>query len=233
MWKVLTRSERHMMFFGGYLGMGLVIVADSVVGRVSGRDIVPPASLLSVPLLIAFFVITGLRFVFDMPASVESNWVFRSAALHPLPRPSDVVRRFMLIAVIPPLVTVCLLSVAPRYGLLPALLHATAVAVMTELGIGIVLLHFQKIPFTCIREPETRRLMLRFLFCLLSVLAIVPILANIEHWAIERATHFLVLSGVLLIGWFLLERHRNAPAELPTLAFEERSPAAFEILKLA
>jgi hypothetical protein len=232
-WRVLTRSERHLMFFGGYLGMGLVVVADSVIGRVTGRNVLPPASLLSVPLLIAFFVITGLRFVFDMPASVESNWVFRSAALHPSPLPSSVVRRFMLMTVIPPLVAVCLLSVGPRYGWLPAVLHAAAATVMAELCIGLVLLRFPKIPFTCSREPETRQMMIRLLACLLGVLAIVPLLANIEHWAIKGATHFLILSALLLTAWFFLERHRSGPAEPPPLAFEERSPAAFEILKLA
>ena len=62
---------------------------------------------------------------------------------------------------------------------------------------------------------------------------IVPLLANIEHWAIERATHFLVLSALLLIAWIYLERRRNEPSEPQPLAFEERSPAAFELLKLA
>lgn len=232
MWRVLTRSERHMMFFGGYLGMGMVIVADSVVGRIHRGTVVPPESLLSVPLLIAFFVITGLRFVFDMPASAESNWVFRAAALHPWPPPATVVRRFMLMTVIPPLAAVCLLSVGPRYGWLPAVLHAAAATVMAELCIGAVLLRFHKIPFTCVREPETRQMMIRLLACLLSVLAIVPILANVEHWAIERSSHFLVLSALLLVAWFYVERRRNQPAE-PELAFEERSPSAFELLKLA
>jgi hypothetical protein len=233
MWRVLTRSERHLMFFGAYLGMGLVIVADSAVGRVIPGGAVPPASLLSIPLLIAFFVITGLRFVFDMPASAESNWVFRSAALYPTPPPSSVVRRFMLMIVIPPLVAGCLLSVAPRYGWLPAALHAAAATVMAELCIGVVLLHFHKIPFTCVREPETRQMMIRLLACLLSVLIIVPLLANIEHWAVERATHFLIFSALLLIAWVYLERRRSEPEEPQPLAFEERSPAAFELLKLA
>lgn len=233
MWRVLTRSERHLMFFGGYLGMGFVIVADSAVGRVTRGSVVPPASLLAIPLLIAFFVITGLRFVFDTPASAESNWVFRAAALYPTPPPSSVVRRFTLMIVIPPLVAVCLLSVGPSYGWLPGVLHAAAATVMAELCIGAVLLRFHKIPFTCVREPETRQMMIRLLACLLSVLMIVPLLANIEHWAIERATHFLVLSALLLIAWIYLERRRNEPSEPQPLAFEERSPAAFELLKLA
>lgn len=231
-WRVLTRSERHLMFFGGYLGMGLVVIADSAVARV-GTHVVPPASLLSVPLLIAFFVITGLRFVFDMTASSEANWVFRSAALNPSPPPAEVARRFVLMTTIPPLIAVCLLSVGPRYGWLPAILHATTAAVIAELCVKAVFLRFNKIPFTCVKEPEMRQLMMRILACGLCVVAIVPLIADIEHWAIEKAPHFVVMAGLLLITWFLLGRYQKEQTDTQTLTFEERPAAAFELLKLA
>ncbi|MGC2658647.1 MAG: hypothetical protein WA324_11885 [Bryobacteraceae bacterium] len=233
MWRVLTRSERHLMFFGGYLAVGLVIIADSFVGRVLPKYTLPPASLLSVPLLIAFFVITGLRFVFDVPAAIDSNWVFRSVTLQPSPPPASVARRFMLLTVIPPLVAVCLISVAPRYGWFPAVLHAAIAAIMAELCIGAVLWQFSKIPFTCVRAPEPRQMMIRLILCLLTVLVLVPILASIEHWAIGSTGHFLVLAALLLGAWAIQERHRRQPSEFPALIFEERSPAAFELLKLA
>ncbi len=54
----MTRSERHVMFLGGYLGVGLVVVAQSAEGDPS-----------QIPLLMAFFLITGLRLAFDIPAT--------------------------------------------------------------------------------------------------------------------------------------------------------------------
>ena len=58
-------------------------------------------SSASLPLLIAFFLISGLRFVFDLPAALAANWIFRLAVGVPDPTPRAIARRFLLLAVLP------------------------------------------------------------------------------------------------------------------------------------
>src|SRR5262249_31413517 len=77
--KVLLRSEQHLLFIGAYFGVGVVIVAQSALDNLS-KDSTPPLpspEYLVIPLLIAFFIVTGLRFVFDRPVSLDANWLFR------------------------------------------------------------------------------------------------------------------------------------------------------------
>ncbi len=81
--KVLFRSERHLMFLrrisGHWAGDG---GPDNADARPPSRRWLPTEyDLLAVPFMLAFFVVTGLRFVFDMPAALDANWIFRSAAL--------------------------------------------------------------------------------------------------------------------------------------------------------
>ncbi|MBV8866318.1 MAG: hypothetical protein JO210_13075, partial [Acidobacteriaceae bacterium] len=100
--KVLTRSEQHLMFFGAYLGIGLVLVVQTALdSHNEGSARLPGSDYLAIPFLIAFFLITGLRFVFDRPAAFPANWIFRITADAPWPEPRKVARRLMLWATIP------------------------------------------------------------------------------------------------------------------------------------
>ena len=88
--RVLTRSERHVMFLGGYLGVGLVLVAQASEG-----------DLKHIPLLLAFFLISGLRLAFDIPASPAASWAFQFSANDITPSPNAVARRLMMLLVLP------------------------------------------------------------------------------------------------------------------------------------
>ncbi len=71
---------------GGFLGVGLVVVVQSVTAA---------------PLLLAFFLITGLRLSFEIPATMSANWLFRFAANDIAPNPNAITRRLMMVLVLP------------------------------------------------------------------------------------------------------------------------------------
>ncbi len=224
------------MFFGGYLGIGLVIVAQTVFDSAghAGNSAMPNSALLSVPLMTAFFVISGLRFAFDIPAALDANWVFRIAILSPPPEPRAIPRKLMLWAVLPWQVLALCPITAIRFGWPVAIGHTAAVIAFTALFVEAVLVRFRKIPFTCSAQPELRQLLLRILGSVFAVLVIVPMLAAIEHWVLSEPLRFLGLAPALLLAWHLLRRYRRDMLSIDqALTFEERPPAAFELLKLA
>lgn len=232
--KVLARSEQHLMFFGGYLGIGLVIIAQTAFDgfRHSANARLPDTDFLSVPLFIAFFVVTGLRFAFDIPAALNANWMFRVSTEDPNPLPQSVARRLLLLLTVP--WEVLLAGVMTyRFGWSVALLHGATVIALTIVLIETVLLRFRKIPFTCATQPEARQLMMRLLGALLGVLMFVPLVSGIERWMLADPWRFVSLAILLLVVWYLLRRSQQEilTAE-DVLTFEERPPAAFEVLKL-
>lgn len=203
--KVLTRSERHVLLLGAYLGIGLVMAAG--------------ADPLSWPLLIAFFLITGLRFVFDLPAALAASWIFRAALGVPDPTPRAMARRFLLLAVLP----WQLAFPWPWQALALNILFST-------LAIDLLLGGYRKIAFTCHSKPDTGQMVIRIVGLLLTILVLIPVLTGIERWALKDLWRFAGLATVMAAALYGLRRKKGG--EEP-LVFEERPAAAFELLKLA
>ncbi len=234
--KALMRSERHLMFFGTFLGIGLVMVAqtlaDSVTAGASGA--IPSAALLALPTTIAFFLIAGLRFVFDMPAALNANWIFRLTTETSDPPPILLARKFMLAATLPWEVFVLTPLTARVYGWRIAGLHTAAVIVASVLLMEAALLKFRKIPFTCCAHPDIKRLLFRLLAAMMAVTVAVPVFSELERWMLIQPFRFVALGVLLVLACLALDRYRREiPADQSTLTFEDAPPPAFEFLKLA
>jgi hypothetical protein len=203
--KVLLRNERHVLLLGAYLGIGLVMSAG--------------VNLLSLPLLIAFFLISGLRFVFDIPAAIAANWVFRVAAGAPHPTPRAMARRFLLFAVLPWQIA------------FPLPWRAIALDMLfSALAIELLLRNYRKIAFTCNLKPDTSQMVIRVVGLIVTILVLIPLLTGIEHWALQSLWRFGPLSVFLAAALWVA---RGKDGEDEPLIFEDRPAAAFELLKLA
>lgn len=210
--RVLTRSERHVMFLGGYLGVGLVIAAQTAAG-----------DLKQIPLLLGFFLISGLRLVFDTPAATTANWIFRYSANDITPSPNAVARRLLMLCVLP-------------WQLLPVGSFPMTIlnVIFCILGIDLVLLTFQRIPFTYSVQPDSRKMVIRFILALVGLLFLIPLLVSIERWAVLEWWRYSIVIAASTGAWLELRRRRRIQEnEQNELSFEERANSEFELLKLA
>ncbi len=234
--KVLSRSEQHLMFFGAYLGFGLVMVAQTAIdGVMGGTDrTLPTAGYLAIPLMVAFFMVSGLRFVFDIPAALNANWLFRVAVEEPKPEPRRVALRFMLLAVLPWEIALLTPVTAYWFGWETALMHTAVIVALTILFANAILVRFRKIPFTCSTQPEVKQLIFRILGSVLAVLIVVPMLAQLEHWMLTNPIRLIGLALALAGCQYWLRRYRREmlPNEW-ALTYEDGPRPAFELLKLA
>jgi hypothetical protein len=232
---VQLRSERHLMFIGGYLGIGLVLTAQTAMDSFNRRatSMAPNSDLLSVPLMIAFFIATGLRFAFDMPATLNANWMFRATIENPSPNPRRPVRKIMLLSVLTWQIVALFPLTMLRWGWHIALFHTLAVALLSVTLVEALLARFHKIPFTCSSRPDIRMLLMRILGAVFAVMIIVPILASMEESMLLNPLRF-VYGALLLAGawyWILRYRRNAAPAD-QCITFEDVAPPQFELLKL-
>jgi hypothetical protein len=214
------------MIFGGYLGIGLVMVAQAVFDGAN--------ALFAVPLLLAFFLLSGLRLVFEIPAVLSANWVFRVAPADPQPTPEAIARRFLLLAVLPWQIFL-LGPVAARHLGWAAALGLTAIDMtLSVLAIDLLLWNFHKIAFTYIARPDAKQIILRMLGALFALALLIPALVSVEQWALSGRGRFAAIAA-LSTGAFFEIRRRKRQRQAPELAltFEERPSTAFELLKLA
>lgn len=234
-WRTLLRSERHVMFFGAYFGMGLVLVGESLTENLTQRaPSVPGASLLAAPILIAFVLLTGLRFAFDIPAILPANWLFRSAVEKPSPPLRIVARKLALTLTLPWQLLLLAPLMAHRFGWRIALEHTGAVMALTVFGASLLFARFRSIPFTCSVQPDVQRFLTRILGALFALAVAVPLLTALERWMLFHPVRFIP-AGLLLLTFWLAFRAgtHDAFGSAEDVIFEERSPSAFELLKLA
>lgn len=220
--KTLLRSERHIMFFGGYLGIGLVLVVQSF------------HNVLAVPIMLSFFLISGLRFAFDIPAVLKANWLYRSSLEKP-PTPLRAVGRKLALALTLPW-QIFLLTPAMAYffGWQVALTQTAVVVVLTILLAEFVFAKFHAIPFACSVQPDIQRFLSRILGSLFALLIAVPLLASSEGWMLHRPTRFIPAALVAAVLYLYLQSQKRSTLEVDqVLTFEDRAPSAFELLRLA
>jgi len=220
--KTLLRSERHLMFFGGYLGLGLVLAIET------------SDNLIAAPILISFFLVTGLRFAFDIPAVLNANWLFRSAVERPQPPLGSIALKAALALTLPWQLLLLTPVMAHLFGWRIALAHTAVVAALTLLAAELLFARFRAIPFTCVVQPDIQRFLGRILGSLFGLLIAVPMLAGAERWMFLRPVRFIPGALLIAIAWVLLVSYKRDLAEYhQPLTFEERAPSSFELLKLA
>lgn len=234
-WAVLTRSERHLMFLGAYLGVGFVLTAQTVMDIFSrhSSSVAPASDLLAIPLMIAFFIATGLRLSFDIPAALSANWVFRSILEDPSPNPRRPVRTIMLVFVLSWQAAVLFPISFRLFGWRLALLEVLSTMLFSATLVEFLLLRFRKIPYTCVNRADIRMLLMRMLAAVLSVLIVLPLLASAERSMLLSPVRFAI--GVFLVGvvWYwIVSQRRSAAPFAERLTFEDGPLPDFELLKL-
>jgi hypothetical protein len=241
--KTLFRSERHLLFLGGYLGIGLVLTAEATIAPENYGKLTN--DLLAMPLYAAFFFATALRFAADTPAVLEANWTFRvilpaegpdparSNEKNPAPQPAGILKSLILVPLLPvQLAFACYTGF--HFGVKAGATQAVLTMALTGLFVESLVAGFQKLPFTCSRALETPRLVTRFLLCMLAVLGVIPALASIELWTLGDLRRLWFFA--FLLGGAAIRLHLRAAERLPherALTFEERPTQAFDRLELA
>jgi hypothetical protein len=147
--KTLARSTRHRLFLATWLSIGIsagIFVALTVR---NGKLEWSPEGLRTFPFLIAFFVISGFRTVFQFPADLACNWLLRITESRWTEVARRAARKTVLVSgLLPVLLTVLpfeIISVGWVAGLMHMLFQVVAGALLIEL----MFWKFDKVPFTC------------------------------------------------------------------------------------
>jgi len=233
--KTLLRNDCHSLIFGGFAGLGIVIASQtllSAVNQKSGRA--PSAAMISVPFTLAYFLICGLRFVFDLPAELRANWVHRVILDCEQQAPADAARKVILTFVLPWILLVCLPLYVYYWGwAIGSALTAVLVAGCYLLADGL-LRRFAKIPFACAYPAWKQSATVIVLFYVLGLWAFASLLPGLEHALLLKSVWYLWgLVLVLLVVRFALRRLRDDDPRSRVLIFDEVPDAPFELLNLS
>jgi hypothetical protein len=223
--RTMARNRKHRLLLAIYAGAGLAYVLSgaSSVFQANGHQInlLNPA-ISSIPLMLSFFVLLGMRILFTFPVELRANWVFRLTENGQRAEYLSGVRKLMATIGIAPLA----LGTFPVYGFLwgwePAARHLLLVTLLLFLALEYMLDGFPKIPFTCSYLPGKINLKAKIgvyltLFTVLSLAG-----AAIELALVKAHSGFwigaAVIAGVLA---YRLWKRTGWERELPAFVYEE------------
>jgi hypothetical protein len=214
--RTLLRSETHLQIASAFVAMGLVLSAQSLAAAFRSHAAHAEAFLktfsadiLSIPFILSFCIVAGIRLAFEIPSDLRANWVFAlwidPNALHTRPIARKVLLTFSLV----PLVPLCFVSSYVLWGFAAALLHTTIFAACSIAFVELLLLRFRKIPFTCSYPPFQSHSALIFVAYLFGFLIFTTYLPQLEFWSLAdpwRVSLFIPLLAIPLAAVYFYRK---------------------------
>jgi hypothetical protein len=236
--KTLFRSENHMLIIGGFAGVGTVLASESLFQSAAAGDASrwPSAALLSIPLVVLYLLLIGLRLSFEIPVTQRANWIFRLAS----PDASECVglaRKIMVTFLIPPLLAITLPAYSFVWGCRVGMIHTAVIAAASMLLIEILLVCYRKIPFTCSAPHFKSHIPVSGFFYLAGFMLFTYLVPTIERRASDDPLWYLGFILALTGIWLGLKLYRREMTRFDNrLIFEEQSDigdVVIEVLNLS
>ncbi len=225
--KTMARSSKHRIFLAAYAGVGFALAAQ-VMPAVKNKD-----AWLSLPLVVGFFLLSGMRFIFTIPSELPANWQFRVCDTDRQRPALNGTRTSMRWFGVLPL----FLVLSPFYFVwwTPAVALANLIFSITisVLLIEVLTMELRKIPFTCSYPPGKANVTLLWIGYWVAFLLYAFSMANLESWMVKRPRRlipFYLIVALLFAGfeWW----RRRADAVGVALIFDDAADPAVLTLGL-
>jgi hypothetical protein len=236
--KTLLRSEAHRLVLTGVGGLALVLASQALMHAFessgSARQAAMTSEALSIPFMVSFLLIVGIRAVFEIPAELRANWIFQLMLDPDQQECEPLARRVILFATLPWVLVVTFVAYLCLEGFGVAALHAALVATWSCLLTNIVLVRFRKLPFTCSMPVFKQHSIVTLIALCFGFLIYAGSTAEFESTALLSPMRLLNLVPVAALAWYIPRYLGNNTMDIERkLIFEEASTRSVELLRLS
>jgi hypothetical protein len=226
--KTIVRSRKHWLYLAAYAGVGFALVLQGLIGSSSSL------SLLSVPLILSFFLLSGMRFVFTLPAELRANWVFQLSEADGRRECLSGVRKAMFLFGVLPIFAGLLPVYIFLWGWAAAVFHTFFDIALSLLLIELLLLNFHKIPFTCSYLPGKANITGLWFVYWLGFATYAYSMASLEAWILQSGFKMACFYFVCTLAVASAMYYRNRRlAEGFSLVFEDKMDPVVRTLDLS
>src|SRR5581483_2506397 len=203
--KTLSRSSKHQFFLAGYLSAGISVAAFFAAAIRGARLVVSEDGARAASFVLGFFLISGFRAVFQFPAELGANWIFRLTEARWTEVSRAAARRFVL-AVSVVLLLILALPLEVSLWKWPVILeHCASGFLASALLVEALFWNFDKVPFTCSFFPGRTSLALLVVLYVYGITGYNFNIADVER-GMERQPALMVLifpAGItaLILAW--------------------------------
>ncbi|HWY68636.1 MAG TPA: hypothetical protein VNX88_08215 [Terriglobales bacterium] len=235
----LDRMKQHRMIRLVYAGVGCALVLESGIGVIlTGALNKGPIhrgavldAVFALPLMLFFFLFTGLRYAFRIPVDLRANWLFRLTAQNAITERRRAVRLIYIgFALLPALAATgpfLLMVMGPWRGL-----YAIAFAgLIAALIIENELENTDTIPLTCSYLPGKRNILHTGIIYWFVVFVITTVLTALE--AIGGANSVRAALVIVMLSLLAWRRRPTATVDTLELRFDDLPEPAVATLGLS
>ena len=208
----LARSRKHQLFLVTYLSVGISLAVNFAIAVRAGKVVLSEDGARAFPFLIAFFVISGFRAVFQFPAELASNWLFRITEARWAEISRSVTRKRVLVSGLAPVLLLLLPAELAVWGGWRTPLHTAFQFTGGALLIELMFWTFDKVPFTCSYFPGRSNLSILFVLYLYGFTTYSFHMADLELAIEQRALYAILVFAAAAVLWTLSWRRHPAPS---------------------
>lgn len=230
--KTLLRSEAQLQVVAAFAALGLVAAAEAITSTRADKLFLirqsPSSDFLSIPFILGYCIILGIRAAFEVPANLDANWVFKLWLPLDDRLPRSVARRVLLMFSLPWLAPVCFIGTQYLFGWRNALLHTAILVASITLLVEILPIRFRKIPHTCTYpqfQSNSGIILVAYLFGFLLYSDYLP---NLEHWSLDSPVRIVWFIPLLATVFGALHAFRKQLLDMDKqLIFDASSDSNF------
>ncbi len=232
--KIFKRSAKHRLFIAMYSGIGLALVVSSLF--VLRRDThfilsISTQGLIEAPLILSFFIVSGLRATFNIPYELGANWMFQITTGRDAAEYLRATRRWVFLRGVIPMY----LALVPlEFGLLSpaeAAFHLAFGLAIAALLTELFFFNFNKVPFTCSYLPAKSHLAFLAGAYLYGFTLYTFTMADLEIWVGQTAGRtvgfYLLVVGML--GAISVYRRHGRDRIVELVYEDDRDPVVREL----
>jgi hypothetical protein len=199
--KTLKSSVFHRMRLATYLACGVAFVPFLITMRTvqKGRLLSINLTLISIPIILSFALLLGLRSVMNVPVSLEANWVFRFTERPKILAYFTALRKAILLMNICPLFILVFVTYGVLWDFRTAFYHSLYGFLLSILVMEILFIRFVKIPFACSYLPGKEKIQVYWLAYFIGFIVYVNIASRVELQLLSNPADFIFFFITVLL----------------------------------
>ena len=209
--KTLARSMFHKMRIASYMATSVAIILIMLVASSSNIQELSGVNkpLLSIPLVLSFFLLIGIRAIVNIPTANEANWVFKLTEGTDKKNYFSGLKKGILFFMLLPLFTILFLFYSFLWGWQLAFYHCLFGTIVSLLLMEILFINYRKIPFVCSYLPGKAKLHLSWIIYLISFLIYAFLISSIEYKILNSPLKLFIFYGVVFLIIVVLKVSQN------------------------
>ena len=200
--KTLRSSMFHKIRLASYIACSIGLVLIFLVSQQIGSKVLFSANrtMLSMPIVLAFFLMMGIKSGADMPVAPQANWIFRMTEHTERSHYHSGFLKAVFWQNLIPLYVLLFLFFLLIWEWRVALYHILFSLTLSLLVATLVFFKRVKIPYTCSYMPGKEKLQFYWIFYLLSYIILLGLINSIEEHILESPANLLLYVGIFLLS---------------------------------